>query len=234
MCKLRRFTIEQTHRRRPQARSAFALHRTERNCGAASTELSGKQGETGTSGYLPEVVPPFAGAEVRNTLKEFHPRKAPGIDGFTADIYQAAIFRDLGMFLAMANKCLELGYFARAWKIAVIKVTLQLEMDEYIRLKFYRPIGNLDDGCSTGIRNDGVKIYDKSDARGVNADLVCVVRLKHEAGARRLLDQEMWLRARSRRILNVDMIPSEHYLRAQAGRGEALGVHRVVDRYDAR
>ncbi|GBP05731.1 hypothetical protein EVAR_91925_1 [Eumeta japonica] len=37
--------------------------------------------------------------------------EAPGIDGFTSDICQAAIFRDLGLFLAMANKCLELGYF---------------------------------------------------------------------------------------------------------------------------
>ncbi|GBP98474.1 hypothetical protein EVAR_59900_1 [Eumeta japonica] len=39
-----------------------------------------------------------------------HPQR-PGIDGFTSDICQAAIFRDLGVFLAMANKCLELGYF---------------------------------------------------------------------------------------------------------------------------
>ncbi|GBP53032.1 hypothetical protein EVAR_43317_1 [Eumeta japonica] len=37
--------------------------------------------------------------------------EAPGIDGFISDICQAAIFRDLGLFLAMANKCLELGYF---------------------------------------------------------------------------------------------------------------------------
>ncbi|GBP79525.1 hypothetical protein EVAR_89891_1 [Eumeta japonica] len=62
-----------------------------------------------TSGDLPGVDPPFTGAEIRNALKAFHPRKAPGIDGFTSDICQAAIFRDLGLFLAMANKCLELG-----------------------------------------------------------------------------------------------------------------------------
>ncbi|GBP98226.1 hypothetical protein EVAR_62932_1 [Eumeta japonica] len=48
-------------------------------------------------------------AEVRFALKAFLPQ-GPGIDGFTSDICQAAIFRDLGLFLAMANKCLELGY----------------------------------------------------------------------------------------------------------------------------
>ncbi|GBP21036.1 hypothetical protein EVAR_11067_1 [Eumeta japonica] len=62
------------------------------------------------SGDLLGVDPPFTGAEIRFALKAFHPRKAPGIDGFTSDICQAAIFRDVGLFLAMANKCLELGY----------------------------------------------------------------------------------------------------------------------------
>ncbi|GBP61749.1 hypothetical protein EVAR_31077_1 [Eumeta japonica] len=39
-----------------------------------------------TSGDLPEVDPPFTGAEVKNALKAFHPRKAQGNDGFTSDI----------------------------------------------------------------------------------------------------------------------------------------------------
>ncbi|GBP05590.1 hypothetical protein EVAR_3068_1 [Eumeta japonica] len=57
-----------------------------------------------------------------NQFKAFNPKKAPGIDGFTSDICQTAILRDLGLFLAMANKCLQLGYFPRAWKVATIKV----------------------------------------------------------------------------------------------------------------
>ncbi|GBP30219.1 hypothetical protein EVAR_94527_1 [Eumeta japonica] len=61
-----------------------------------------------TSGDMPRVDPPFTEAEVKNTLKSFHPRKASGIDGFTSDICQAAIFRNLELFLVMANKCLEL------------------------------------------------------------------------------------------------------------------------------
>ncbi|GBP15242.1 UDP-glucuronosyltransferase [Eumeta japonica] len=66
--------------------------------------------------------PTFYGAKIRNALKKFHPRKAPGIDGFTTDIGQAAIFRDVGLFLAMANKCLE---------------------EDFTRPKSYRPIGVL-------------------------------------------------------------------------------------------
>ncbi|GBP23609.1 Putative 115 kDa protein in type-1 retrotransposable element R1DM [Eumeta japonica] len=94
-------------------------------------------------GDLPGVDPPFTGAEVRFALKAFHPRKDPGIDGFTSDICQAAIFRDLGLFLAMANKCLELGYFPRAWKVAAIKVIPKPGKEDYARPKSYRPIGLL-------------------------------------------------------------------------------------------
>ncbi|GBP19486.1 Putative 115 kDa protein in type-1 retrotransposable element R1DM [Eumeta japonica] len=96
-----------------------------------------------TSGDLPGVDPPFTGAEIRSALKAFHPRKAPGIDGFTSDICQAAIFRDLGLFLAMANKDLELGYFPRAWKVAAIKIIPNPGKEDYGRPKSYRPTGLL-------------------------------------------------------------------------------------------
>ncbi|GBP65853.1 Retrovirus-related Pol polyprotein from type-1 retrotransposable element R1 [Eumeta japonica] len=61
----------------------------------------------------------------------FNPKKGPGIDGFTSDICQAAILRDLGLFLAMANKYFQLGYFPRAWKVAAIKMILKPGKDEY-------------------------------------------------------------------------------------------------------
>ncbi|GBP90787.1 Putative 115 kDa protein in type-1 retrotransposable element R1DM [Eumeta japonica] len=60
---------------------------------------------------LSGVDPPFTGAELKIVLRAFNPKKAPGIDGFTSDICQAAILRDPGLFLAVANKCLRLGYF---------------------------------------------------------------------------------------------------------------------------
>ncbi|GBP26465.1 Putative 115 kDa protein in type-1 retrotransposable element R1DM [Eumeta japonica] len=93
-----------------------------------------------TSGDLPGADPPFTGTEIKNALKAFHPRKAPGIDGFTSDICQAAIFCDLGLFLAMANKYLELGYFPRAWKVAAIKVIPKPGKEDYVRPNSYRPI----------------------------------------------------------------------------------------------
>ncbi|GBP96815.1 Putative 115 kDa protein in type-1 retrotransposable element R1DM [Eumeta japonica] len=76
-------------------------------------------------------------------IRNIPPSKGPGIDGFTSDICQAAIFRDLGLFLAMANKCLELGYFPRAWKVAAIKVIPKPGKEDYARPKSYRPIGLL-------------------------------------------------------------------------------------------
>ncbi|GBP23733.1 Putative 115 kDa protein in type-1 retrotransposable element R1DM [Eumeta japonica] len=96
-----------------------------------------------TSKDLPGVDSPFTGAEVRNALKAFHPRNAPDIDAFTSDICQAVIFQDLRLFLAMANKCLELEYFPWAWKVAAIKVIPKPDKNDYTRPKSYRPIGLL-------------------------------------------------------------------------------------------
>ncbi|GBP83129.1 Putative 115 kDa protein in type-1 retrotransposable element R1DM [Eumeta japonica] len=91
---------------------------------------------------LPRVNPSFTGAEVRSALKAFHPRKARGIDGFMSDKCQAAIFQDLGLFLEMANNCLELRYFPRTWKVAAIKMIPKAGKEDYGRPK-YRPIGLL-------------------------------------------------------------------------------------------
>ncbi|GBP80892.1 RNA-directed DNA polymerase from mobile element jockey [Eumeta japonica] len=43
--------------------------------------------------------------------------------------------------LAVANKCLRLGYSPRAWKVAAIKVIPKPGKDYYSRPKSYRPIG---------------------------------------------------------------------------------------------
>ncbi|GBP24852.1 hypothetical protein EVAR_14185_1 [Eumeta japonica] len=59
------------------------------------------------SGDLSRVYPPFTVVEIKNALKAIHRRTVPGIDEFTSDICRATIFRDLGLFLAMANKCLD-------------------------------------------------------------------------------------------------------------------------------
>ncbi|GBP33601.1 Retrovirus-related Pol polyprotein from type-1 retrotransposable element R1 [Eumeta japonica] len=71
------------------------------------------------------------------------PRRPLGLTGLCQDICQTAILQDLGLFLAMANKCLQLGYFPRAWKVAAIKVISKPGKDDYSRPKSYRPIGLL-------------------------------------------------------------------------------------------
>ncbi|GBP46651.1 Putative 115 kDa protein in type-1 retrotransposable element R1DM [Eumeta japonica] len=157
----RRFTKGQWLRRRPRAGNGFALHRMERACGTASTGSSGKREKPGgcpiktDSGQVIEgeptgvvnhpklrgsarVDPPLPGLRLGLLLKH-STLERPGIDGFTSDICQAAIFRDLGLFLAMANKCLELGYFPRAWKVAAIKVIPKPGKEDYARPKSYRP-----------------------------------------------------------------------------------------------
>ncbi|GBP64402.1 hypothetical protein EVAR_43179_1 [Eumeta japonica] len=35
----------------------------------------------------------------------------------------------MGLFLMMENKCLELGYFSWAWKVAAIKIILVVPLD---------------------------------------------------------------------------------------------------------
>ncbi|GBP85083.1 Putative 115 kDa protein in type-1 retrotransposable element R1DM [Eumeta japonica] len=81
----------------------------------------------------------------RRTDGSSQPPEASGIcpGGPTFTGAEAAIFRDLGLFLAMANKCLELGYFPRAWKVAAIKVIPKPGKEDYARPKSYRPIGLL-------------------------------------------------------------------------------------------
>ncbi|GBO98351.1 Probable RNA-directed DNA polymerase from transposon X-element [Eumeta japonica] len=134
----RRFTKGQWLRRRPRAGNGFALHRMERACGTASTGSSGKREKPGG-------CPIKTDSGQKRTDGSSQPPEALGIcpGGPTFTGAEAAIFRDLGLFLAMANKCLELGYFPRAWKVAAIKVIPKPGKEDYARPKSYRPIGLL-------------------------------------------------------------------------------------------
>ncbi|GBP26448.1 hypothetical protein EVAR_85950_1 [Eumeta japonica] len=61
---------------------------------------------------LSEDDPPFTMVELKAVLR-VKSEKAPGPDGLTADICIAAIESEMEVFLAIANKCLELAYFPR-------------------------------------------------------------------------------------------------------------------------
>ncbi|GBP94883.1 hypothetical protein EVAR_85904_1 [Eumeta japonica] len=56
--------------------------------------------------------PPFTRVELKAVLRELNP-KSSGTRRLTADICIAAIESEMEVFLAIANKCLELAYFPR-------------------------------------------------------------------------------------------------------------------------
>ncbi|KAJ2952394.1 hypothetical protein O0L34_g4681 [Tuta absoluta] len=87
--------------------------------------------------------PPFTAQELKWAVLSFNPKKAPGIDGFTADICKAAISHDIELFLALVNKCLSLSHFPTIWKEAVVVVLRKPGKNDYTHPKSYRPIGLL-------------------------------------------------------------------------------------------
>nr|XP_037877570.1 uncharacterized protein LOC119631152 [Bombyx mori] len=58
--------------------------------------------------------PPFTMAELQQASESFNPKKAPGADGFTADICQHVIRNHSDAFLIFLNKCLEIPSLSRA------------------------------------------------------------------------------------------------------------------------
>lgn len=86
---------------------------------------------------------PFQETELDQVVRRIGIAKAPGDDGFTADICARAIRRSGPLFLAITNKCLEIGYFPKRWKTATIRVIPKPLKDNYMVPKAYRPIGLL-------------------------------------------------------------------------------------------
>lgn len=87
--------------------------------------------------------PPFTRAELRRVMQSFNPKKAPGPDGFTANICAEAISKSEDIFLGIANKCLELSCFPSPWKKAAVVVLRKPGREDYTQAKSYRPIGLL-------------------------------------------------------------------------------------------
>ncbi|CAH2208365.1 jg17305, partial [Pararge aegeria aegeria] len=87
--------------------------------------------------------PPFTHSELHGVSLSFNPKKAPGLDGLTSDICQHAISIDPEVYLALANKCLELGHFPKSWKEATVVVLRKPSREDYTNPKSYRPIGLL-------------------------------------------------------------------------------------------
>lgn len=93
--------------------------------------------------HLGPSGPPITGSELLDVLSTMNPKKAPGEDGLTADICEAAIRTDCPVFLAVFNRCLEIGLFPRRWKSARVCVIPKPGKGDYTSPKAYRPIGLL-------------------------------------------------------------------------------------------
>jgi ribonuclease HI len=87
--------------------------------------------------------PPFTEAELEAVLRAQNPKKAPGPDGFTSDICARAIGKNRKVFMAIANKCLAIGYFPAEWKRAHVVILRKPGKTDYTAPKSYRPIGLL-------------------------------------------------------------------------------------------
>ncbi|XP_046975349.1 uncharacterized protein LOC124541478 [Vanessa cardui] len=85
----------------------------------------------------------FTHQEIKHVINNISPSKAPGLDGFTADICKMAYEALPTTFLNIINKCLTLGYFPKLWKKAYIRILRKPNKNAYRHPKSYRPIGLL-------------------------------------------------------------------------------------------
>lgn len=64
--------------------------------------------------------PPITEVEMMTAARSFSAKKAPGNDGFTADICLQAITAQKEIYLEIINRCLQLGFFPEKWKITYV------------------------------------------------------------------------------------------------------------------
>lgn len=86
---------------------------------------------------------PFTVQEMWMVIDNISAKKAPGSDGFTADICTRAIMAAQKVFLELLNRCLTLSCFPRIWKTATIRILRKPGKEDYTAPKSYRPIGLL-------------------------------------------------------------------------------------------
>ncbi len=86
---------------------------------------------------------PFTINEVNNVVKGQNPKKAPGVDGLTADIISKVHSIDNTFLLQVYNKCLELSYFPYIWRKSIIKIVPKHNKSDYREPNSYRPISLL-------------------------------------------------------------------------------------------
>lgn len=90
-----------------------------------------------------ENDPAFTLAELEERASSFSARKAPGTDGFTADICKAVCLSQSSLILNIFNSCLAHGYFPRKWKNSLCKIIPKPDKPNYEEIESWRPLGLL-------------------------------------------------------------------------------------------
>lgn len=85
----------------------------------------------------------FSVEEVKQIISAQNPKKAPGEDGFTAEIIKRLHLINRNFLTNLYNKCLELSTFPNIWKISIVKVLQKPNKPDYRDPNSYRPISLL-------------------------------------------------------------------------------------------
>lgn len=85
----------------------------------------------------------FTEEEILNKISLMNPKKAPGLDGFTADIIKAVVVNQTEIIQHLLNKCLSIGYFPKIWKISSVKLIPKPGKPDSSSIEAWRPLGLL-------------------------------------------------------------------------------------------
>lgn len=92
---------------------------------------------------LPSIgpdVPYFTEDEIDTVIKTMAKKKAPGVDGVTAEMV-LKVWPEIRLdYLAIANRALDRGSFPDAWKVGLLKLIPKASGDDPALVRGYRPL----------------------------------------------------------------------------------------------
>ena len=88
-------------------------------------------------------APPISKIEIEKSLKSLNSGSSPGIDGISIAIIQESYLILDDVLFKLYNKCLELNYYPKQWKVAKVTVLKKPNKDSYKSVKSFRPISVL-------------------------------------------------------------------------------------------
>ena len=90
-------------------------------------------------------APPISKVEIEKSLKSLNSGSSPGIyiPGISIAIIQESFLMLADVLFKLFNKCLELNYNPKQWKVAKVKVLKKPNKESYKSVKSFRPISIL-------------------------------------------------------------------------------------------